>query len=96
MLKDNSEIANLVSRLLMRYANRVENGAVNAYQELLRSDVAKVVLTVSVHGSITDEPYFEPVVTPILLRSADPIMLQEDIVTQEVTEEKPKRKRNTQ
>lgn len=56
VLKDNAELANVVSRALMDYANRVQNGLVTPYRNLLESNMAVVVLTVTDAGAVSVIP----------------------------------------
>lgn len=94
VLKNDADIANVVSMALATYANRVQNGLVQSYRGLLKETSVDVVLTVTEYGGIFANPIPEcsPPQPAVIV---DPVPVLHDDVGAGVIvlEEKPKRKR---
>ena len=102
VLKDNSEIAHVVSMGLLNYANTVQNGRVSPYMKLLEQDSVEVLLTVTQNGVVAVRPFTvvepAPEVSPVEPIKAVEVPVVEAPVLVDVTEQvnkeaKPKRTR---
>lgn len=70
-IRTEEHLANLLGRMFEAYANRVYNGAVSPFKQLLTEDTVEVVFTVGEGGIMNVRPLVPEVVVPVVMPEAE-------------------------
>lgn len=96
MIKNASELANVLGMAFAAYANRVQNGATAPYNAFLEGKDEVTVTVKLVGDSIIVKPYVEAQVVVESITVSAPVLEEQPVEAVVVEEpEKPKRRRKT-